>query len=397
MAPTLRRQRSDDAALARRIAAGDESAFAALDERHRRPLARYARTLLRSEHDAEDVVQDVLIRAHAALRAGDGPQELRPWLYRVTRNRAIDHVRRARCGDTALEDEAAAIADRRADPEAVLRRRESVRQLVDDLADLPLRQRTALLARELDGETPEDVAASLGVSVAAAQMLATRARENLVKTREARDADCLDVRSELALAHERGVRASEHALRHVKGCDQCRAYQRDLKRLSVALRSLTPPIGLPLIGALAKVFGAGGSKAAAGAAAAAVLAATGGVVVLASGVFSSGEPAPFELKGSRALVGRAVTTGARIPSGTAVVTARLRVSAGAPGPGERRSITLACPSGMRVAGRSPGRIVLGTVFRDQPVSVQRRSASGKWSRIVSDIGTAGWVRTRALC
>src|SRR5918997_958380 len=94
MPSILQRSRHDDAELARR---------------HRKPLIRYARSLLRrSEHDAEDVVQDVLIRAHAAMRAGDGPEELRPWLYRLTRNRAIDEVRRARWGDEALGDEAGA-------------------------------------------------------------------------------------------------------------------------------------------------------------------------------------------------------------------------------------------------------------------------------------------------
>jgi hypothetical protein len=225
------------------------------------------------------------------------------------------------------------------------------------------------------------------------------------------------------------------------------------------------------------LFGTAGGMAAAGAAAAFVVAATGGAVVLAAGVFSEGDPAPFQLKGSRSLVGRTVTTGERIPGGTAVVTARVRVSAGAPAPGDRRSVTLAGARGMRVAGlqapeqrfplsyglskgtiigastraridfgravlprdevatvgvlcrrpdasgslssaprkprpgeraakvcaasaylyRSPGRLFVGTVFRDQPVAVQRRSRSGKWALVVSDIHIKGWVRASALC
>ncbi len=122
----------------------------------------------------------------------------------------------ARWGDDPLDTEAVAVAGDRADPEAVVRRKESVRRLVDDLADLPVRQRTALLARELDDQSSEQVAEQLGVSVAAAQMLATRARENLVKARDARDADCAGVRAALLDAHERGVRPSEHVLRHVR-------------------------------------------------------------------------------------------------------------------------------------------------------------------------------------
>ncbi len=82
MASVLHRSR-DDTELARRVSGGDSAAFALLDARHRNALTRYAGSLLRrSEHDAEDVVQDVLIRAHDALRAGDVPDDLRPWLYR---------------------------------------------------------------------------------------------------------------------------------------------------------------------------------------------------------------------------------------------------------------------------------------------------------------------------
>jgi RNA polymerase sigma factor (sigma-70 family) len=478
MVSVLRSPRHDDADLARRVAAGDGDAFARLDARHRKGLERYARTLLRrSEHDAQDVVQDVLIRAHAALRSGDAPEQLRPWLYRLTRNRAIDEVRRARWGDEALQADAVA-GDQREDPEAVLRRKETLRRLVDDLADLPVRQRAALLARELDDRSAEEVAAQLGVSVAAAQMLATRARESLIKARDARDADHADIRAALLDAHERGVRPSERALRHVRTCEDCRAYQREIRRLSKQLRALDPALGPPLLAGLAKLVAGGGGKAAAAAGAAAVvIAATGGVLVLSSDTAKPGDAAPFALKGIQALTGKPVTTADPVPSGTAVVTVRVRVPAGAPAAGERRSVTLACPSGMRVAGmqdpeqrfpltyglshatiigwstggridfgrtllprsydatvgllcrrpdangsivanprlpragerpgrvcadteylyRSPGQLFVGTVFRGQPLSIQRTSASGRWARVVTDARDAGWLKAAALC
>jgi RNA polymerase sigma factor (sigma-70 family) len=258
------RSADDDSELARRVGAGDPGAFATLDARHRKALTRYAGTLLRrSEHDAEDVVQDVLIRAHEALLCGEGPVELRPWLYRLTRNRAIDEVRRKRWGDESLDSEHV-FGDSREEPEAVLMRRETVHRLVQDLADLPVRQRTALLARELDGLDPAQVAAQLGVSVPAAQKLAIHARANLIKTRDARDAACSDVRAALLDAHERGVRPSEHGLRHLKGCNACRAYQRDIRRLSRQLHALNPYLGLPLLAGVVKLVGVGGTKAAAG-------------------------------------------------------------------------------------------------------------------------------------
>ena len=222
-----------DADVGARVAAGDAGAFADLDARYRSALTRYAVRLLRSEHDAEDVVQDVLVRAHDALRCGEGPDELRPWLYRLTRNRAVDELRRRRWGMVeGLDRDAVLAGDRREDPANVLVGRENLHRLVEDFAALPARQREALLARELEGHSPAQVAAQLGVSVLAAQKLVMRARTNLVKTRDARDTDCRLIRPTLLDAHERGVRPTEHAVRHVGGCDACRAYQRDIRGLA---------------------------------------------------------------------------------------------------------------------------------------------------------------------
>ena len=355
MASVLHRFTVDDAELARRVGAGDDAAFALLDARHRSALTHYAGSLLRrSEHDAQDIVQDVLIRAHTALRAGDAPDELRPWLYRLTRNRAIDEVRRKRWGDEALLSDTTFSGDERQDPETVLRHKETMRRLVEDLAGLPLTQRTALLARELDDQSAEQVAAQLGVSVMAAHRLTARARENLIKSRDARDAACPDVRVTLLDAHERGVRTSEHAVRHVKGCQACHAYQRDFRRLSKQLHALNPAFGLPLLAGLAKLAGGGGAKAAAGAAAVVAVAATGGIVVLKSEVHSPGDPAPFRLMSIRDSKGRPVTRGTPVPEGFTIVTARIRLPAGPStlpkNPrGPLPSITLPCPKGMKIA------------------------------------------------
>jgi len=378
MPAVLPYHRHDDAELARRVAAGDSGAFATLDSRHRAALTRYAGSLVRrSEHDAEDIVQDVLISVHDALRAGDRPDELRPWLYRLTRNRAINVVRRARWGEESLDSEIVGSRDDREEPEAVLRRKDALRRLVDDLADLPVRQRTALLARVLDGRSPEQVAAQLGVSVPAAQMLAMRARENLVKTRDARDADCTQMRLELVDAHERGVRPTEHALRHVKACDACRAYQRDIRSLSRQLQALNPSFGLPLLAGLVKLAGSGGGKIALGAGAALVIATTGGVIVTAAKKHDAGDPAPYRFTAA----GRPTTkTGGSIPKGMALVTTRVQMPAGAPAAGQRRSVTLACPPKMKflqVSSDSEQRA-------DVPWTASRDAISGRSTRVRID-------------
>ena len=220
-----------DSYLARRVAEGDCDAFTMLDARHRHPLTQYAGSLLRrSEHDAEDVAQEVLIRAHQALRDGHVPDDLRPWLYRLTRNRAIDELRRKRWNDGSLDGTHGSSGDDRHEPAGALRRKESMRQLIDDIAELPARQRAALIARELDGLRLEQVAAQLEISVPAAQKLVVRARLNLVKARAARNTDCGSIRALLLVARERGVRPTEHGLRHVKTCAGCRSYHRDLAR-----------------------------------------------------------------------------------------------------------------------------------------------------------------------
>jgi RNA polymerase sigma factor (sigma-70 family) len=312
------------------------------------------------------------IRAHQALRAGNVPDELRPWLYRLTRNRAIDEVRRKRWGEESLDPERAFAGDDRADPERALRRKESMLRLIDDLAALPVRQREALLARELDGHSPEQVAAQLGVTVAAAQKLAIRARENLVKTRDARDADCDLIRAVLLEAHERGVRPTEHGLRHVKGCDACRAYQRDVRRLSRQLHGLSPAWGLPVLGGVVKFIAGGGMKAAAGtavAAAAVAVATTGGIEVIESRIHSAGDPAPFHFSVLRGHDGRRLSDGKTVPEGQATVTARVRYPATPVTPSTglfseltasvrearvlrapRRTVTLPCPKGMKLLG-----------------------------------------------
>ena len=100
----------NDARLIAAVRAGSDEAFAAIVRRHERALCRYAARLLHgSGHDPQDVVQDVFMRAHAALT---GPAErepdLKPWLFRMTRNRAIDVLRRRNLADASLDAEHAA-------------------------------------------------------------------------------------------------------------------------------------------------------------------------------------------------------------------------------------------------------------------------------------------------
>ena len=93
--PRLLRLRSDEQLLAL-FRAGSAEAFSTLHDRYRQRLFAYVRQMLSgaSRQDAEDVLQDVFVRAYGALRADDRPVQVRAWLYRVAHNRCIDHLRR---------------------------------------------------------------------------------------------------------------------------------------------------------------------------------------------------------------------------------------------------------------------------------------------------------------
>src|SRR5204863_3886072 len=121
----------------------------------------------------------------------------RPWLYRVAHNRCIDYVRRA---PSLQPDE---LLPGGTDPVAAAERREDLRRLVADLHNLPDQQRSALIIRELEGLSYEELGSALGVTVPAVKSLLVRARSGLADAAAARDTDCAHIREELALAVDR--------------------------------------------------------------------------------------------------------------------------------------------------------------------------------------------------
>ena len=152
----LRRHTDDDQALIAAYRAGDDAAFGRIHERHHMALERYARKVLgRSSEHAEDVVQEAMLRASRALRRDDRHIELRPWLYRLTRNCALDELARVRTDSVNFddaEDWGVLRAPAATEPDAVVESRGKVRDLLGDLAGLPAQQRHALLRREVDGD-----------------------------------------------------------------------------------------------------------------------------------------------------------------------------------------------------------------------------------------------------
>lgn len=170
---TLLRTQSDERlmALAR---AGHERAFEAIVERYRKPLLRACRRVL-PEARAEDAVQQALLAAWTALRRGDQVRELRPWLYRIVRNTALNASR------TSGYDHEELLGSLRAagGPQEEAERRAIVRHALTGVAALPERQREALLRTALGGLSHEEVARELGLSDGAVRQLVHRARVSL--------------------------------------------------------------------------------------------------------------------------------------------------------------------------------------------------------------------------
>jgi RNA polymerase sigma factor (sigma-70 family) len=167
------------------IAAGSDDAFAALDARYRRRLVRFATGFVPGgTADAEDVVQEAMVRAVRALRNGSRPDATAAWLHRITRNCALDlTASRRRHPVVELVDHAHPVAE---DAETAVERRLGVRGLVSDVGSLPQSQRSALVLRELEGRSYADIAHELDVTVPAVKSLLVRARQGLKRARDDR-------------------------------------------------------------------------------------------------------------------------------------------------------------------------------------------------------------------
>src|SRR3954447_2213656 len=130
MSSALLSQLTDERLVAL-VRAGRDDAFGAIHDRYLDRLLAFPRRLLAGTgHDAEDVVQDAFIRALAGLRATDAEMNLKPWLYMIVRNRAMDDLRRPARVAADLDDVAHLCAIEDADPAIRAAEREHLRAVV---------------------------------------------------------------------------------------------------------------------------------------------------------------------------------------------------------------------------------------------------------------------------
>ena len=215
--------RAEDRRLAALAAAGDESAFEAIFERHHRGLLSLCRHLLGTLEEAEDAVQHTFAAAFRQLVQHEPPKHLRAWLYATARNRCVDLLRARR--ELPADRPPTSTAGLSEEVE----RRSDLRELVDDLGRLPEDQRAALVLSELEELGHAEVAEVLGCPPKKVRALVYQARSSLSGWREARALPCRDVRQELAVARGAALRQG-HLRRHLKVCPQCAAFRRDMDR-----------------------------------------------------------------------------------------------------------------------------------------------------------------------
>jgi RNA polymerase sigma factor (sigma-70 family) len=216
------------------VRGGELAAFEILYDRHARELLSFCNYMLGSRQDAEDAVQSTFASAYRALLADERPIEVRPWLFAIARNAALSILRTRRPMAQYAEAELAG-----ADPIAEAEQRESLRQVVATMLELPERQRTALVLAELHGLSQGEIGAVLGVAPEKVKSYIFQARSNLISERNARGTDCREIREELATA--RGPALLKGSLRrHLRSCEGCRDYAQEVSQQRGQLGALLP-------------------------------------------------------------------------------------------------------------------------------------------------------------
>jgi RNA polymerase sigma-70 factor, ECF subfamily len=162
-----------EALLVRAARRGDLDAFGELVRRHEQPIFRLALRMLGTRTDAEDAAQDAFLQAWRALPRFRGSSSFGTWLYRIATNRCLNVIAARRPTD---ELEESRTGSRRDDPAVRIEERERMGALTASITRLPGEQRAALVLREFEGLSYDEVAEVLDISLAAVKGRIHRAR-----------------------------------------------------------------------------------------------------------------------------------------------------------------------------------------------------------------------------
>src|ERR671934_2762996 len=238
MTPVLARQKPD-------------RSLERLYKKHAGDVYRYALVVLRNEADAEDVTQTTFMNAYRALERGERPRTPQNWLIAIAHNVCRQRFRQSqrRPNEVELNEE---LAEAYVEEDGI-----SAEDIRRALGHLAFNQRAALVMRELEGRSYQEIAEILDVSMSAVETLIFRARRAL---REQLDEGITCHEAELAISRQldgRLPRKERGALRaHLRECDECAHFARSQRAQRGAIKSLAL---IPLPSSLSSFFGHGGA------------------------------------------------------------------------------------------------------------------------------------------
>ena len=176
--------RTDDINLARRIRAGDQSAFRELVERYQPKIFRVLCGILNHRDDAEDVAQDVFAKVYLSIHQFDHRSTLLTWIYRIAVNEAYSYLRKKRAmrrdgGDLPLDAAGLhSLIDALPTPDRAVAQRDFVNKL---LALIPEEDRLLLFCKEVEGCSVAEVAEMTGMNQNTIKVRLFRVRQKLVE------------------------------------------------------------------------------------------------------------------------------------------------------------------------------------------------------------------------
>jgi len=177
-----------EAALIQRCAAADEDACAELVAEHQRMVYQLSLNLLGDHNEALDLSQEVFLRVFRTIHGFRGQSALRTWIYRIVVNQARNRQRwwrrRHRSQQVSLDEHINAHGELPApgnggSPDRILGQKQLAERIRVSLDRLPFDQRTAIVLREIDGLSYEEIGFSLGIAVGTVKSRLARAREAL--------------------------------------------------------------------------------------------------------------------------------------------------------------------------------------------------------------------------
>ena len=176
-----------EASLIQRCAARDEDACAELVSEHQRMVYQLSLNLLNDHNEALDLSQEVFLRVFRTIHAFRGHSSLRTWIYRIVVNQARNRQRwwrrRHRAQQVSLDQhiqDHGELAERiDSGPDRLVGQKQLAERIRVALDGLPFDQKTAIVLREIDGLSYEEIGFSLGIAVGTVKSRLARAREGL--------------------------------------------------------------------------------------------------------------------------------------------------------------------------------------------------------------------------